>query len=50
VTGTLATIASDVAAAQLPGPVVIVVGEVVGLRTQLGDLSGAPPAPIGRVG
>ncbi len=49
VTGTLASIASDVAAAQLPGPVVIVVGEVVGLRTQLGDLVGAPPAPIGQV-
>ena len=50
VTGTLATIANDVAAAQLPGPVVIVVGAVVGLRTQLGDLSGAPPAPIRQVG
>ncbi len=39
VTGTLATIADDVAAAQLPGPVIIVVGEVVALRAQIGDLA-----------
>jgi uroporphyrin-III C-methyltransferase/precorrin-2 dehydrogenase/sirohydrochlorin ferrochelatase len=41
VTGVLATIAADVTAAELPGPVVIVVGEVVGLRAHLGDLTGA---------
>ena len=41
VTGVLATIAADVTAAKLPGPVVIVVGEVVGLRAHLGDLTGA---------
>lgn len=50
VTGTLATIAADVAIAQLPGPVVIVVGDVVDLRAQLGDLSGAPQARIRQVG
>ena len=38
VTGTLATIAGDVGLAQLPGPVVIVVGEVVRLRTELRQL------------
>ena len=38
VTGTLATIATLVEEAALPGPVVIVVGEVVRLRTQLRQL------------
>ena len=50
VTGTLATIAADVTAAELPGPVVIVVGEVVGLRAQLGDLTGAPRVQIAQLG
>ncbi len=44
VTGTLASIAGDVAAAGLPGPAVIVVGDVVALRAELGDLSGVPQA------
>ncbi|MGB7983399.1 MAG: uroporphyrinogen-III C-methyltransferase [Candidatus Nanopelagicales bacterium] len=39
VTGTLGTIAADVSDAALPGPVVIVVGEVVALRAQIGDLA-----------
>jgi len=50
VTGTLSGIAADVAAAELPGPAVIVVGEVVGLRAELGDLSGVPLAEIARAG
>jgi uroporphyrin-III C-methyltransferase / precorrin-2 dehydrogenase / sirohydrochlorin ferrochelatase len=50
VTGTLASIADDVAAARLPGPAVIVVGEVVGLRAQLGDLYGVPEVEIARAG
>jgi uroporphyrin-III C-methyltransferase/precorrin-2 dehydrogenase/sirohydrochlorin ferrochelatase len=50
VTGTLASIARDVEAAQLPGPVVIVIGEVVTLRAELGDLSGVPQAQIARAG
>ncbi len=40
VTGTLDTIAAEVATAELPGPVIIVVGEVVGLRARIGDLAG----------
>ncbi len=50
VTGALASIAADVAAAELPGPVVIVIGEVVGLRAHLGDLTGVPRVQIGRGG
>jgi uroporphyrin-III C-methyltransferase len=50
VTGTLATIAAEVAAARLPGPAVIVVGDVVALRAELGDLSGVPQAEIARAG
>jgi uroporphyrin-III C-methyltransferase/precorrin-2 dehydrogenase/sirohydrochlorin ferrochelatase len=50
VKGTLATIAAEVAAARLPGPAVIVVGDVVALRAQLGDLSGVPQAEIARAG
>jgi uroporphyrin-III C-methyltransferase/precorrin-2 dehydrogenase/sirohydrochlorin ferrochelatase len=50
VTGTLSSIAADVAAAGLPGPAVIVVGEVVGLRAELGDLSGVPWADFARAG
>jgi uroporphyrin-III C-methyltransferase/precorrin-2 dehydrogenase/sirohydrochlorin ferrochelatase len=50
VTGTLASIASDVAGAHLPGPAVIVVGEVVGLRAELGDLSGVPRVEIAQAG
>lgn len=50
VTGTLATIAHDVAAAGLPGPAVIVVGDVVELRAELGDLSGAPGVQIPQAG
>jgi uroporphyrin-III C-methyltransferase/precorrin-2 dehydrogenase/sirohydrochlorin ferrochelatase len=50
VTGTLSSIAADVAAAGLPGPAVIVVGEVVGLRAELGDLSGVPWAHMTRAG
>lgn len=41
VTGTLATIAAEARAAELPGPAVIVVGEVVRLRDVLGDLAGS---------
>jgi uroporphyrin-III C-methyltransferase/precorrin-2 dehydrogenase/sirohydrochlorin ferrochelatase len=48
VVGTLATIAEAVAEAGLPTPAVTVVGEVVGLRTVLGDLAGpAVPAEVG---
>jgi uroporphyrin-III C-methyltransferase/precorrin-2 dehydrogenase/sirohydrochlorin ferrochelatase len=50
VTGTLASIAGDVAAARLPGPAVIVVGDVVALRAELGDLSGVPQREIARAG
>ncbi len=50
VTGTLATIAAEVQAARLPGPAVIVVGEVVGLRTELGDLCGVPRVEIAQAG
>ena len=50
VTGVLATIAADVTAAELPGPVVIVVGEVVGLRAHLGDLTGAAGVQNASVG
>jgi uroporphyrin-III C-methyltransferase / precorrin-2 dehydrogenase / sirohydrochlorin ferrochelatase len=50
VTGTLASIAGDVAAAGLPGPAVIVVGDVVALRAELGDLSGVPQREIARAG
>ena len=50
VTGELATIAADVTAAELPGPVVIVVGEVVGLRAHLGDLTGAAGVQNASVG
>jgi uroporphyrin-III C-methyltransferase/precorrin-2 dehydrogenase/sirohydrochlorin ferrochelatase len=50
VTGTLDRIAADVAAARLPGPAVIVVGDVVALRAELGDLSGVPQAEIARAG
>ena len=50
VTGTLGSIAQEVAAAYLPGPAVIVVGDVVGLRAELGDLSGVPTARIPRAG
>jgi siroheme synthase len=50
VTGALSSIAADVTAAGLPGPAVIVVGEVVGLRAELGDLSGVPRAEIARAG
>jgi uroporphyrin-III C-methyltransferase/precorrin-2 dehydrogenase/sirohydrochlorin ferrochelatase len=50
VTGSLASIADDVQAARLPGPVVIVIGEVVTLRAELGDLSGVPQAQIARAG
>ena len=50
VTGTLATIAGAVVAARLPGPAVIVVGDVVGLRDELGDLSGVPVGEIGLAG
>ncbi len=50
VSGSLASIAGDVDAARLPGPVVIVVGEVVTLRAELGDLSGVPQAQIARAG
>ncbi len=50
VTGTLASIAGDVAAARLPGPAVIVVGDVVALRAELGDLSGVPRGEIARAG
>ncbi len=49
-TGTLASIAGDVAAAHLPGPAVIVVGEVVALRAELGDLSGVPQVEISQAG
>jgi uroporphyrin-III C-methyltransferase/precorrin-2 dehydrogenase/sirohydrochlorin ferrochelatase len=45
VTGTLATIADEVAAAGLASPAVTVVGEVVRLREALGDLAGAHVAP-----
>lgn len=44
VTGTLGDIAATVSAAGLPGPVVIVVGDVVTMRACLGDLSGAAVA------
>jgi uroporphyrin-III C-methyltransferase/precorrin-2 dehydrogenase/sirohydrochlorin ferrochelatase len=50
VTGTLAGIGGDVARAGLPGPAVIVVGDVVALRAELGDLSGVPQAEIARAG
>jgi uroporphyrin-III C-methyltransferase/precorrin-2 dehydrogenase/sirohydrochlorin ferrochelatase len=50
VTGTLASIAADVAAAALPGPAVIVVGDVVDLRAELGDLAGVPRVEIGKAG
>ncbi len=50
VTGTLASIGDDVAAARLPGPAVIVVGDVVALRAELGDLSGVPQGEIARAG
>jgi uroporphyrin-III C-methyltransferase/precorrin-2 dehydrogenase/sirohydrochlorin ferrochelatase len=50
VTGTLASIAAEVAAARLPGPAVIVVGDVVALRAELGDLSGVPQTQIARAG
>ena len=50
VTGTLAGIAAEVAAARLPGPAVIVVGDVVALRAELGDLSGVPQTEIARAG
>ncbi len=50
VTGTLGTIARDVAAAELPGPVVIVVGEVVALRAQIGDLARRAGSPDPRAG
>jgi siroheme synthase len=45
VVGTLASIADDVAAADLRTPAVTVVGAVVDLRAILGDLAGPrPPA------
>ena len=50
VTGTLASIAGAVAAAALPGPAVIVVGDVVDLRAELGDLAGVPRVEIGKAG
>jgi uroporphyrin-III C-methyltransferase/precorrin-2 dehydrogenase/sirohydrochlorin ferrochelatase len=50
VTGTLSSIAAEVSAARLPGPAVIVVGDVVGLRAELGDLSGVPPVEIAQAG
>lgn len=50
VTGTLASIADAVAAASLPGPAVIVVGDVVDLRAELGDLSGVPQGEIAQAG
>lgn len=50
VTGTLASIAGAVAAAALPGPAVIVVGDVVTLRAELGDLSGVPRVEIAPAG
>ncbi len=50
VTGTLASIAKAVADAALPGPAVIVVGDVVGLRAELGDLVGVPRVEIAQAG
>ncbi len=50
VTGTLASIADHVATARLPGPAVIVVGDVVTLRAELGNLSGVPEVQISRAG
>ncbi len=50
VTGTLAGIAARPQPRGLPGPAVIVVGDVVALRAELGDLSGVPQAEIARAG
>ncbi len=50
VTATLGGIGAAVAAADLPGPAVIVVGDVVALRSTLGDLTGAALAQSATAG